>query len=124
MQPTEKLDDEEVTRNLTYVGFILLAFELVKSMVVDPIKLFYRDTTFGKGMPFKSYEEDVLSRHPNVFEASILYLRDLMEVIDSEDALTIQSLRKHRNDLAHDLPDMLSRLNIEQQIPILWARLD
>lgn len=111
--------DEELARNLTYAGFILVAFELVKSMIVKPIKTFYWNTTFGEGLPFKSYEHDVLSRHKNEFEACLLYLRDFMEVIDSEDVLTIQALRKHRNDIAHSLPDMLSTLVIEKHIHLM-----
>jgi hypothetical protein len=99
--------------------FILVAFELVKSLIVNPIKAFYSDVTFGEGMPFKSYEEDILSRHKNQFEACLLYLRDFMEAIDSEDVLTIQSLRKHRNDLAHNLPGMLHKLDIEHHLPLL-----
>ena len=91
------LSEDDLTRSLTYAGFVLLAFELVKSLIVDPIKLFYRDTTFSVG-PFKSYELDVMSGHKNEFEACLLYLRDFMEAIDSNDVLAIQGLRKHRNE--------------------------
>ncbi len=35
------------------------------------------------------------------------------EVIDSEDMLAIQSLRMHRNDLAHDLPSRLCDIKIQ-----------
>ncbi len=111
--------EEELTRALTYAGFILVAFELVKSLIVNPTKAFYAGITFGKGSPFKSYEEDVLSRHKNQFEACLLYLRDFMEAIDSEDVLTIHALRKHRNDLAHDLPGMLYNLDIKQNLLLL-----
>lgn len=119
MSNIEKLSERELTQTLTYAGFILVAFELVKSMIVNPIKLFYQHTTFGKGTPFISYEKDVLSRHKNQFEASLLYLRDFMEAIDSEDVLTIQALRKHRNELAHDLPNMLNKLTIKDHLPLL-----
>ena len=113
------MEEENLTQALTYAGFILVAFELAKGMIVNPIKAFYENSTFGEGMPFKSYEEDVLSRHKNKFEASLLYLRDFMEAINSEDVMTIQALRKHRNDLAHDLPRMLSKFDIEYHLPLL-----
>lgn len=119
MTNVENLTEEELTRALTYAGFILVAFELVKSLIVNPIKAFYSDVIFGEGMPFKSYEEDILSRHKNQFEACLLYLRDFMEAIDSEDMLIIQSLRKHRNDLAHNLSGMLHKLDIEHHLPLL-----
>jgi hypothetical protein len=119
MSKVANLTEEELTRVLAYAGLILVAFELVKSLIVKPIKVFYSDVTFGEGMPFKSYEEDVLSRHRNEFEASLLYLRDFMEAIDSEDLLAIQALRKHRNDLAHDLANKLHDLEIESYVPLL-----
>lgn len=119
MTNVENLTEEELTRALSYAGFILVAYELVKSLIVNPIKAFYAYKTFGEGLPFKSFEEDVSYRHKNQFEACLLYLRDFMEAIDSEDVLTIQALRKHRNDLAHDLPNMLGNINIENNLSLL-----
>ena len=119
MTEVNSMNEEELTKALTYAGFILVAFELAKGMIVKPIKAFYENVTFGEGMPFKTYEEDVLSRHKNQFEASVLYLRDVMEAIDSEDVMTIQALRKHRNDLAHELPEMLHNFNINDHLPLL-----
>lgn len=116
--PLLNLSEADLTKSLAYAGFVLLAFELVKSLIVSPIKLFYRDTNFSSG-PFKSYKEDVLSRHKNEFEACLLYLRDFMEVIDSDDVLAIQGFRKHRNELAHDLPSKLKNLDIQGYAPLL-----
>ncbi|ELV8746746.1 hypothetical protein QNF06_004293 [Vibrio vulnificus] len=110
--------EDDLTRVLTYAGFILVSFELVKSLIVKPIKAFYQDTTFDGGI-FKSFEEDVLSRHKDIFQASLLYLRDFMKTLDSEDVEIIQSLRKHRNELAHDLPNMLGELNVDEQSNLL-----
>ena len=108
------LDHEEqgMQDALSYAGLVLLAYELVKGMIVKPIKAFYRNTTFSGG-PFVSYEHDVLSRHKNEFEACLLYLRDFMQAIDVDDFVAIQNLRKHRNELAHNLPDHLSALRVE-----------
>lgn len=119
MSKVANLTEEELTRVLTYAGFILLAFELVKSLIVKPIKLFYSNSKFGESMLFKSYEEDVLSRHKNEFEACLLYLRDFMEAINSEDVLAIQGLRTHRNDLAHDIANRLHDIEIEYYLPLL-----
>lgn len=110
---------EELTRVLAYAGLVLIAFELVKSLIVKPIKNFYSNVTFGEGMPFKSYEHDVLSRHRHEFEACVLYLQDFMEAIDSEDAQAIQALRQHRNEVAHDLANRLHNLDLQQYAPIL-----
>ena len=112
------LSEDDLTKSLAYAGFVLLAYELVRSLIVDPIRFFYRDTTFNSG-PFRSYKSDVLSRNKNEFEACLLYLRDFMEAIDSDDFLAIQGLRKHRNDLAHDLPSLLNGLDIKSYAPLL-----
>ncbi|HTV07395.1 MAG TPA: hypothetical protein VME86_18635 [Acidobacteriaceae bacterium] len=114
----ENLTEEELTRSLAYVGLVLTAFELLKSMIVKPIKTFYQNVIFGEGMPFKSYDEDVLSRHKNEFEACLLYLRDFMEAIDPEDVNAIQELRAHRNELAHDLVNKLHSLQIDDYAPL------
>lgn len=115
-----KSADEDLTGALAYAGLVLLAFELLKSMIVKPIKAFYLDTTFSGG-PFVSYEHDVMSRHKNEFEACLLYLRDFMQVIDSDDMGCIQDLRRHRNELAHDLPEHLSTLRIEDYAGLFRA---
>jgi hypothetical protein len=115
----DDLSTDEVREALAYAGLVLVAFELVKSMIVKSTRFFYADVTFGEGMPFKSYDEDVLSRHRNEFEACLLYLRDFMEAIDSEDLMTVQALRKHRNDLAHDLVARLPALRPQDYQPLL-----
>ena len=117
------LSSQELTRRLTYAGFVLVGFELMKGMIVRPIKAFYANTTFGQGMPFHSYDKDVLARDSNEFEACLLYLRDFMEAIDSADMGVIQDLRKHRNELAHDLASRLPTLQIDDYRS-LWEKVD
>jgi hypothetical protein len=107
-----EIDGDNLARSLAYAGYVLLAFELAKGLIVKPIKYFYSRATFGPGMPFKSYEEDAMSRHKNEFQACLLYLRDFMEAIDADDFVAIQRLREHRNELAHDLPSKLPTLDI------------
>lgn len=119
MASDEIVTGEKLTRALAYAGFIFVAFELVKSMIVNPVKAFYQNVTFGDDIPFKSYEEDVLSRHKNQFEACLLYLRDFMKALDSEGVLVIQALRKHRNELAHNLPSMLSNIDVDEHLSLL-----
>lgn len=116
MTMSSTLTESELTQSLSYAGFILLSYELAKGLIVGPIKAFYANTSFGEGMPFSSYEADVKSRHKNDLQACLLYLRDFMEAIDSEDVLTIQAFREHRNKLAHELP---ASLNIRPQDYVL-----
>jgi hypothetical protein len=113
------LSGEEFANALTCTGLILVAFELVRSLIIKPIRNFYTGITFGDGMPFKSYKEDVLSRNRNEFEACLLYLRDFMKVIDSNDIHTIQALREQRNDLAHNLASRIDKININNYAGLL-----
>ena len=119
MNKISDLTNEELTGVLAYAGLILVAFELVRSLIVKPIKAFYWHMTFAEGGPFKSYEEDVLLRHKNEFEACLLYLCDFMKAIDSNDILVIQELRKHRNDLAHNIARKLQVEDIERDVVLL-----
>ena len=119
MSYAKNLTDEQLTRALAYAGFILVAYELLKSMIVKPIKEFYTGVNFGDGMPFKTYQEDVLGRHKHEFEACLLYLRDFMKAIDSDDLLAIRELRNHRNELAHNLVAKLHDLDIENHAVLL-----
>lgn len=121
MVNVEGSTEAELTDVLAYAGLVLVAFELVKSLVIKPIKNFYSGVTFPPGAPFVSYERDVRARHKNEFEACLLYLRDFMQAIDSNDLLAIQALRKHRNDLAHDLPGRLDSLKVEDFSQLLKA---
>jgi len=118
MNKIEELSSEEITQRLTYVGFVLIAFELVKSLIISPIKSFYYNTTFSENTLFHSFEKDVLSRNKKEFEACLLYLRDFMEAIDDEDFNAIQKLREHRNILAHNIVNELTTLKIEEFFPL------
>ncbi|WGJ15602.1 hypothetical protein QEV83_04855 [Methylocapsa sp. D3K7] len=103
----EDMKPENVRHHLTHVGLILLAFELVKELVIVRVKNFFADIVFGDGLPFKTYEDDVLARHKDVFEASLLYLRDHFEAISADEMDAIQGLRQYRNRVSHELPQLI-----------------
>ena len=122
---TDDLPPDVLAQRLTFAGFVLVAYELVKSMIVGPIKAFYADTTFGQGMPFTTYDQDVRARDKNEFEACLLYLRDFMKALDADAVSTIQALREYRNDLAHNLATKLAILDLgEYEYTALWDKVD
>lgn len=49
MNEVANLTEEKLTRALAHVGLVFVAFELAKRLTVNPIKAFYRCTTFGIG---------------------------------------------------------------------------
>lgn len=112
---------EDLTDKLAYAGLVSLAYELLKGMVIAPIKSFYAHTIFSGG-PFVSYEHDVISLHnKSEFQACLFYLRDFMQVISSEDIACIQNLRDHRNELLHNLPKHLPSLRVENYAELFRA---
>lgn len=123
-EDSETLSCVAVTRGLIYAGLFLVAHELIKKLVVAPTKSFYKDTTFAPGMPFKSYEHDVLSRHENVFEASLFYLRDHLRALTPVQVSAIQDVRKHRNVLAHELSKQLASADPVENERLLTAARD
>jgi hypothetical protein len=106
MKRVSDCNELELTKALSYTGYVLVAFELIREMIIGPIRMFYQDVHFING-PFKSYQDDVLQRHKNELEACLLYLKDFMQAIDEHDIETIQLLRQHRNDLTHNIPRLL-----------------
>jgi hypothetical protein len=79
MASLEKQIEEELTLSITYSGFVVIAYEIVKSMIANPIKTFYKDTIFSEGTPFRSYEGDVMYMNKKHFEAYLLYIRYFMK---------------------------------------------
>ena len=45
MNSVSNLTEEETTQVLAYAGLILVAFELVRSLIIKPIKAFYANVT-------------------------------------------------------------------------------
>jgi hypothetical protein len=120
----DELSDSELSRNLAYSGLLLIAHELIKNLVIDPVKAFYRNTTFAKGMPFTTYEKDVLSRHTNKFDATLLYLRDHFEAISDDDVKAISLVGEGRQSLAHELSEELINLDPAKDEAILGSARD
>lgn len=103
LRGVEDLGGSDVARNLVYAGLFLLGLELIGDLMVRRVRFFYDRVTHGLGMPFTTYEQDVLSRNKDVFKASVLWLRDHLEAISSEQAMDILAVRTRRNALAHEL---------------------
>ena len=118
----EQFGSAEIGRNLVFAGLFLLAAELIGELVVSRVKGFYAHTTFSSG-PFKNYDADVLSRDKDVFKASLLFLRDHLGAITSEQVMDVLSVRAHRNVLAHELSSRVASLDpLESEMLLTRAR--
>lgn len=97
------LNPETLKGNLICASLYLTAFEILKNSVVEQLKAYI---LFGldESTPAHraEYEKEVLARNRSPFHASVSWLQD-NGVIDAADVQKIDSIRKHRNSLAHEL---------------------
>jgi len=101
------LDPSHCKRTVTRAGMFLLAYEMLKSTIVDNVKDFYLSgIADGEFTYSPEYEKRVLSKSKHVFEASLLWLAE-GGAITREDITDIQKLREYRNTIAHEIPKVL-----------------
>ena len=115
---TKFLNPETLRTNLICVGIFLSSYETLKGSIVDQIRDFYT-TGFDQDGPILSptYEDKVLALDAkrDAFRASIAWLKE-ERIIDQNDERIIYDIKKHRNELAHELPKFLSDAQQEIQL--------
>lgn len=137
MLDTEKfLDPQAIRGNLVLSSLYLAAYELLKSAIIDNIRDFFTTGYTEDGSPIveSQYRDEVTKRHGDKLRASCLWLEKAGVISDSE-VEEIGSIRKHRNEVAHELPRLLSQrdlnLNLDyflrirellEQIEVWWIR--
>ncbi len=110
-----KLHPARIRATLGFAGLYQITHELIKHSVLDEVKQFYFSRFFdGTGFVHdeenheefrrvkKRYEDEVKSRDPNTFRASLLWLVD-GEAIMLAQADRLREIYEHRHDLAHEL---------------------
>ena len=106
----EKLLHPETLRtNLIALSLFITAFETFKARVIEKPETFFCDGFDEYGLKLgESYHSEVLSKNKNKLYASLLWLKD-QGGIDQSDLDAFDSIRIHRNELAHDpLPFLAS----------------
>lgn len=111
MRSWEKLANPQVLQhNLIVASLYLVAFELLQTSIVDRPGAFFAsevkltDSGRIKGKPTARYTANVLSLDPkHPFNASCLWLVS-MGAISEDERLQIEAIRRHRNEVAHELP--------------------
>ena len=103
----EKLSPAEVRRNLVKASVFITAYELVKEAILERVSGFFINGFDQAGLKYSpAYERDVLSRDKSKVRASLLWLVD-MKAITPQDLAAFDEMRKHRNEVAHELPKLL-----------------
>jgi hypothetical protein len=98
-----------IRRELLLAGQFLNAFEMLMGSVVGQLRAsFYTDSTpAGQRIAKEAeYSAQVLSLDKGTLRASCLWLQR-RGVLTEKDVITIDSIRRQRNDVAHRLPALL-----------------
>jgi hypothetical protein len=94
-------------QNLIVAGLYLVAYELLRGVVVDHLRGFFSAAGID-GAHDERHAARVLALYPkDVFQASCLWFRHQGAITD-EDLAEIHAIRDHRNALAHELPSFIA----------------
>ncbi len=102
------LDPEVVRPSLFLSAMFITTFEILKDSVVDRIRDFYTNEWDENGSTIgPEYQSQVLTRNKSALYASLDWLRE-HNVIDDADLKTFEILKKTRNQLAHQLFEVVT----------------
>ena len=109
MEKYENLLNHQAVKNILVLSSLYLsAYELLKFSIIERIESFFATDYNKDGKPIlcSQYKKEVLKLHKYKLTASSLWLEE-MEVITEDDVRKIDEIRKHRNKIAHELPNVL-----------------
>jgi len=102
-----KLSPDQIQKGLIRAGLFLAGWEVLAGEIVDKVKSFYWAGFDETGDLFPDYKEQVLALDPkSTFNASLHWLVE-SRALTAEQVARVQELRKHRNQVAHELPEIL-----------------
>lgn len=120
------LDPEVVRPSLFLSTMFITTFEILKDSVVDRIRDFYTNGWDANGpIVGPEYQCQVLARNKSALYASFDWLQE-RQAIDEADLAVFKGLKKTRNQLAHQLFDVVTgQVESEHvaQFPVLVALL-
>lgn len=103
------LKPESLRQNLLLASLYLTAFEFTKGAIVDRLRAFFSSgINENSWMVDEEYESEVLALSRSPVYATLLWLEG-MSAIDQGDIKRFTEAKNFRNELAHELPDVLSR---------------
>lgn len=105
------LHPETLRGNLIAIALFISAFEMFKDRVIEkPETLFLNGFDQNGPIVDEKYKTEVLSKSKSRIHASLLWFKE-MEAIDDDDIESFDIIRKHRNEVTHELTDFLSNAN-------------
>ena len=105
------LNPKVLKGNLISISIFIAAYEIFKDAVIEKPEVFFSNGFDQNGLIMdEKYKTDVLSKSKNKLYASLLWLKE-MEAINQSDIDAFDSIRKHRNEVAHELMDFVTNSN-------------
>ncbi|GGI20632.1 hypothetical protein [Oxalicibacterium faecigallinarum] len=102
------LDPDVVRPSLFMATMFVTTFEILQDCIVDRIRDFYINGFDQTGLIVgPDYQKNVASRSRSILYASLDWLKEY-EVINDHDLETFEQLKKIRNQLAHQLFDVVT----------------
>ena len=108
---------DTLKENLVRAAVYTIAYEFLENLLKDHLENFYglmdHDSLRswdgkGKIKPGKTYAKEVGAKDKDVLIASCRWFEE-QNVLTSDDTEFIRAARKHRGDLAHEMPNVLFR---------------
>lgn len=97
------LHPETLKTNIITASIFSMAFEMLKSSIIEKIEGFFINGFDENGMiASPEYKEKVLSLNRSQLYASLKWLQD-MDAIDDEDLKKFEHIKRCRNTLAHEM---------------------
>lgn len=102
------LDPEVVRPSLFLATMFITTFEILKGSIVDDVRSFYTNGFDQHGPTVgAAYQSEVLSKNKSPLYASLQWLRE-NDAIDDDDLTTFEKIKITRNQLAHQLFDVVT----------------
>ncbi|WCD97452.1 hypothetical protein PGH47_17940 [Streptomyces sp. HUAS 31] len=116
----------EAASTLMRAGSFLSAYELIKSEIVDKVHDFFWCGFQGGVHQYdeRRYGDSVLALNPRSrYLASCAWLVDMRALTDRQ-VDTLEEIRKHRHEIAHELPKLLVDPEFEVRSDLLLAAVE
>jgi len=109
------LHPQALRTNLVVTSLFIAAFEMLKETIIERIKEFFCSGFDEIGLIISPrYQEKVLSKNRSRLYASLQWLKE-QDIIDESDLLTFEQIKETRNQLAHEIPHLLT-----EGLPEAW----
>ncbi|TCP92093.1 hypothetical protein EDC44_1274 [Cricetibacter osteomyelitidis] len=112
------LSAKRLKENLISISLFITTFELFKKRIIDMPKVFFTDE-FDKDKGWlinqEEYAKDVLVKSKSLIYASLFWFKEL-GAIEQRDISKFDEIKRHRNDLVHNLFEFISNTQKELDV--------